>query len=218
MDLNPYKTLVFDCDGVVLNSNKVKTQAFYNAALSFGHNKAQALVDYHVKNGGVSRYLKFEYFIEEILKQTVTREVIDELLVKFAREVKIGLMQSDIAEGLIELRKQTPQAKWLIVSGGDQSELREIFTARKLFALFDGGIFGSPDNKDLILKRELANQNIQKPALFLGDSKYDFQAAERAGLSFAFLTDWTEVTDWKLWVEMEEICTYDNISYLNRLN
>jgi len=197
MDLNQYQTLVFDCDGVVLNSNKVKTQAFYDATLSFGHDKAQALVDYHVQHGGISRYLKFEYFIEKILHQPLEQGLLDELLAKFAAEVKTGLMQSNIAPGLKELRQQTAHANWLIVSGGDQDELREVFTERGLFELFDGGIFGSPDNKDIILDRELTNQVIQKPALFLGDSKYDFQAADKAQLDFVFLTDWTEVKDWK---------------------
>jgi len=58
--LNEYQTLVFDCDGVVLNSNKIKTQAFYEAAKHFGHESAQALVDYPVANGGISRYAKFD--------------------------------------------------------------------------------------------------------------------------------------------------------------
>jgi len=51
--------------------------------------------------------------------------------------------------------------------------LREVFTQRDLAPLFDGGIFGSPDTKDSILSRELANGNIQPPALFLEDSRYD---------------------------------------------
>jgi phosphoglycolate phosphatase-like HAD superfamily hydrolase len=197
LELKKYKTLVFDCDGVVLNSNKVKTQAFYDATLGFGHEKAQALIDYHIQNGGISRYLKFEYFIEKILKRSVTQDLLNGLLEKFAAEVKVGLLECDIVEGLTALRKQTSHAKWLIVSGGDQDELREVFSQRGLLELFDGGVFGSPDNKDIILKREHDSQNIQTPALFLGDSKYDFQAADRANLDFVFLTDWSEVTDWK---------------------
>ncbi len=214
LDLSSYQTLVFDCDGVVLNSNKVKTQAFYDATLSFGHDKAQALVDYHVQNGGISRYLKFEYFIKEILQQALTKTLLDNLLEKFATKVKSGLMQCDIALGLTELRKQTPQANWLIVSGGDQDELREVFAARGLFELFDGGIFGSPDNKDVILERELDNRNIQKQALFFGDSKYDFQAAVRANLDFVFLTNWTEVEDWVKWTDTERIQNSSKISDL----
>jgi len=59
LDLANYKTLVFDCDGVILNSNKLKTQAFYQATLPYGESKAQAMVNYHVQNGGISRYRKF---------------------------------------------------------------------------------------------------------------------------------------------------------------
>lgn len=198
IDLTQYQTLVFDCDGVVLNSNKVKTQAFYNTVLKFGHDKAQEFIDYHVQNGGVSRYIKFEYFIKKILQKSITKPLLDELLNKFSLEVKVGLMQCEIAVGLKELRKKTPCSKWLIVSGGDQNELREVFVERGLFDLFDGGVFGSPDTKDFILKREQESLNIGKPALFLGDSKYDFQAADKVGLDFVFLTKWSEVKNWRL--------------------
>lgn len=214
MNLSQYQTFVFDCDGVILDSNKVKTQAFYDVALSFGHENAKALVDYHVINGGISRYLKFKHFIEKILQQPITQTLLDELLKQFSLKVKAGLMQSDIAQGLSLLRKQTLSSNWLVVSGGDQRELHEIFIKRGLFELFDGGIFGSPDTKDIILKREKNNFNIHKKALFLGDSKYDFQAADRAGLDFVFLTGWTEVKDWKAYQKTHGFCAFKSLNDL----
>ena len=68
-----YSTLVFDCDGVVLDSNKVKTEAFYQATLPYGKSAAQAMVDYHVANGGVSRYKKFTYFLQQIVSSYAER-------------------------------------------------------------------------------------------------------------------------------------------------
>ena len=199
--ITEYQTLVFDCDGVVLNSNKIKTQAFYEATKQFGHEPAQALVDYHVKNGGISRYAKFEYFITQILKQDLDESLNQDLLQRFAKAVKDGLMTCEVAEGLDELKEKTKHANWLIASGGDQAELREVFAARGLDEYFDGGIFGSPDNKDFILEREQANDNIKTPALFFGDSKYDYQASTACNLEFLFLSSWTEVKDWNSWVE-----------------
>jgi beta-phosphoglucomutase-like phosphatase (HAD superfamily) len=38
--------LIFDCDGVILTSNKIKSQAFYDVAKIYGHEPAQALKDY----------------------------------------------------------------------------------------------------------------------------------------------------------------------------
>ena len=102
----------------------------------------------------------------------------------------------------------------MIVSGGDQSELREIFAIRQLAALFDGGIFGSPDNKDEILARELSNQNIKLPALFLGDSKYDFQAATKANLDFVFLSSWSDVKDSEVWCQKSCITSVSDLSAL----
>ena len=113
--------------------------------------------------------------------------------------VQEGLLSCKIATGLKELRYQTQQSRWLVVSGGDQKELHSIFAQRNLNSFFDGGIFGSPDTKDHILARELNSGNIQFPALFLGDSKYDYQAANQAGIDFVFISGWSEITGYQQW-------------------
>lgn len=214
MNLHKYKTMIFDCDGVVLNSNKVKTQAFYNSALIYGEQAAQSLVEYHVKNGGISRYKKFEFFLNEIVTPCPNSPNLEELLSLYAAEVREGLLTCEVSEGLQELRKQTSQSKWLIVSGGDQNELRDVFFQRDLAQLFDGGIFGSPDSKDEILKRELANGNIQAPAVFLGDSKYDYQVTNSVGLDFIFLSGWTEVKDWQSFCDDHQLPHFHSLSDL----
>ncbi|WP_252107376.1 MULTISPECIES: HAD family hydrolase [unclassified Halomonas] len=214
LTFNAYETLVFDCDGVVLNSNQVKSQAFYQAALPYGNAAAQALVDYHIQNGGISRYKKFAYFLENLVPGQ-KGPALDELLDRYAAEVYEGLMGCDIAERLQTLRAITANARWLIVSGGDQAELRKVFAARGLAELFDGGIFGSPDTKDEILTRELKKGNIQQPALFLGDSKYDWQAASAAKLDFVFLYNWSEVTDWENWTKQNKIKYALSLAHIN---
>lgn len=74
---------------------------------------------------------------------------------------------------------------------------------RNLIDLFDGGIFA----------RRLELGNIQMPALFFGDSKYDYAASRRyEGLDIVFLSGWTEVSDSKTWIES------DSIEYCERLS
>lgn len=211
-----YTTLVFDCDGVVLDSNKVKTEAFYQATLPYGVAAAQAMVDYHVANGGVSRYKKFAHFLEQIAPNYAEQRGpnVGALLQAYAGYVREGLLSCEMAPGLEALREQTPNTRWLIVSGGDQAELRGVFAQRSIAEWFDGGIFGSPDTKDEILARELTSGNIQQLALFLGDSKYDYQAASAAGLDFLFLSGWSEVTDWETWVKDNRLSYYENIESL----
>jgi HAD superfamily hydrolase (TIGR01549 family) len=167
-----------------------------------------------VQNGGISRFVKFEYLLTEILKKPIDQNELKQLLDNFAHEVKKALMTCEVAEGLDELKERTQQANWLIVSGGDQDELREVFKARGLDHYFDDGIFGSPDTKDIILAREIESGNIIRPALFLGDSKYDYQAAQAAGLDFIFLTKWTEVKDRQTWCEQQGLKTKLNLKGL----
>ena len=51
--IKTYKTFVFDCDGVVLDSNVVKSQAYFRVEKTLGATdaQAQALVDYHKAQG-----------------------------------------------------------------------------------------------------------------------------------------------------------------------
>lgn len=215
LSINDYKTLVFDCDGVVLNSNKVKTDAFYKAALPYGKDAAEALVHYHVSNGGVSRYKKFAYFLENVVgneSESALRQLLDD----YASYVRDGLLSCERAEGLEELRNSTSDTRWLIVSGGDQVELREIFKQRGIHLWFDGGIFGSPDAKEDILAREIDEGNISKPALFLGDSKYDYKAAQSAQLDFVFLNGWSEMSDWQEWVSQELIICKESVRQIQQ--
>ena len=193
IDLANYNTWVFDCDGVLLDSNGVKTDAFFRAAEPYGRDKAEALVDYHVRNGGISRYVKFRSFLTDIVgRDRVDDRELDDLLERYGSFVQQGLLDCEVAPGLTRLRELTSSALWLVVSGGDQEELRAVFAERGLADYFDGGIYGSPDSKDEILAREWQNGGILQPAVFIGDSRYDIEAATRAGLDFIFARRWRE--------------------------
>lgn len=222
LNIAEYKTIVFDCDGVILDSNVVKTEAYYRTAKRLGVTdaQAQALVDYHVRLGGISRYHKFDWYLREVLNQPVTKEAIQVWLDTFADELEEGLMACAIADGVETLKANTPDATWMILSGGDQQEIRDLFhkrilpTGELLASLFNGGLFGSPDNKDEVLAREKASGHLRFPALFVGDSKYDYEAAKRAGVDFVFVSDWTEVADWQAFCAEHHIQVLPSIASL----
>ena len=212
---------MFDCDGVVLNSNLTKIDAYFAVAKKMGGSdeQAQAFVDHHVAKGSFPRNGKTEYYLTEIVKQPVTKEILQQYMQAFEDVLDVTLMQCEVATGLGALKAATPLAKWMLVSGGDQAELRRIFPRRivgnnNLASLFEAGIFGGPDKKDEVLAREIANGNLQFPALFVGDSKYDHQSASRAGLDFVFLSAWTEVPDWQSYCAEHKITVLSNIAQL----
>ena len=207
---------MFDCDGVILNSNKTKVNAYFEVAKRMGGTdaQAQALVEHHIAKGSFPRNGKIEYYLTHIAQQAISPELIKQYMDAFDDILDKTLMMCEVAEGLLELKQATPQARWMLLSGGDQAELRRIFPRRNLAYLFEAGIFGGPDQKEHVLAREIANQNIQLPALFVGDSKYDHQASTGAGLDFVFLSDWTEVRDWQDYCQTYAIVVKPNLSAL----
>lgn len=188
---------MFDCDGVVLDSNRIKTEAFRTAALPFGHEYADQLRAFHLENGGVSRYLKFRHFLENIVEGDAPAGSYESLLERYATEVRMGLSTATVAPVLERLREATRSATWILASGGDQTELREVFEKRGLTRFFDGGIYGSPTPKDEILTSCRDRGLLDQPALFLGDSRYDFEVASDLGLEFVFVEAWSEFQGWR---------------------
>ncbi|TKD44166.1 HAD family hydrolase [Azotobacter chroococcum] len=210
-NLSYYSSIFFDCDGVLLDSNRVKTEAFRIIASRFGDKAADELAKFHVCNGGISRYQKFEYLFKEILGEPVEKATIQQLADEYGKLVYEHLLNCPVASGLEHIRKTTAQATWFIVSGGAESELRSVFKERGLAELFDGGIYGNPSNKDEILTNLTASGAVRKPAIFLGDSRYDHQVATRAGFDFVFVHGWTEFTTWK------DYCTDENIVFIEHI-
>jgi len=217
INYKPFTTLVFDCDGVILDSNRIKTDAFRSVALLYGADVVEALVQYHVQHGGVSRYRKFEHLLVNILGQTADEKKVQTLACAYGECVYRELLQCEIAPGLHELRRDTADHAWMVVSGGDEVELRRVFEARGLDKLFERGIHGSPATKDVILQRELSSCNLELPALFVGDSRYDHEAAERAGLQFVFVHGWSEFQGWQAYCATHQIPTIEKLADLQAI-
>lgn len=206
-NLSIYKTIVLDCDGVVLNSNQTKVDAYYNTAKRMGgtDEQAQAFVDYHIKLGSIPRNDKIRYYITEIIKQPLTTELFQAFMDTFTVILDETLMQCEVAPALMDLKQKTAQAQWMLMSGGDQEELRNIFPRRGLDTLFELGIYGGPTKKNEHLARLIADGSIQFPALFVGDSRFDHQASTGAGLDFIFVADWTDMPDWKAYCQEYQV-------------
>lgn len=198
-DLSAYKTIVLDCDGVVLNSNQTKVDAYYNTAKRMGGSdaEAQAFVDYHIKLGSIPRNDKIRHYITDIIHQPLTDELFEAFMNTFTVILDETLMQCEVSPALLTLKAETAQAQWMLLSGGDQAELRQIFPCRGLDHLFELGIYGGPTKKNAHLARMIADGTIQFPALFIGDSRFDHQASTGAGLDFIFVADWTDMPDWQ---------------------
>lgn len=190
-------TWIFDCDGVLLDTNELKASAMERAAASYGDEKACVLSAYHSANGGVSRDEKFQWFLREVIGRVGDlRDEIDFLKAEYAKILALELPRSITAAGLTGILSKLGKKKLFVVSGGEQKEVGRVLEEKGLSRYFDG-IFGAPDDKHEILCREFEAGEMAHPAVFLGDSRFDHEAALAAGLDFVFLSGWTDFEGWQ---------------------
>jgi len=197
MELNKYKTWFFDCDGVLLDSNQLKSESFYEGALRYGKENAQALVECNKRLGGVTRFEKFRYFFETILEKKTFEKELEKTLNNFSTLVCEKLISCPETSGVRDFLSSLPtNTRKYVVSGGAQSEIQYVFKQRGLDIYFNG-IYGSPDSKELIMSNRVRSFDLEYPAVFIGDSRYDYEIAMRFNLDFFFMTRYTEFKDWK---------------------
>ena len=205
-----YSHLFFDCDGVILNSNKIKTDAFYKLALNFGELQAQKLVNHHLANGGISRYEKIKFFQKNILKNTNVK-LYQELVDDYGKILKEKLIKAEISKGVFKIKQFFPNSKITVVSGSDQNELRWLFKEKRIDHLFNNGIFGSPKNKIEILEEIFSGFKGEEKSIFIGDSKYDFEVSKFFKIDFAFISEWSDLSDWTKFARINKIKTFKDI-------
>ena len=139
--MKAYKVWFFDCDGVILDSNTVKTEAFRQIGQTYSTEAAEALVQYHVEHGGISRYQKFDFFFREICESLDYKEQLKQALLEYGKLVSLGLRQCEETVGIrdfLEILNECGDTLRFVVSGSDQEELRRVLKDRNLDRYFDG--------------------------------------------------------------------------------
>lgn len=179
------RTIIFDFDGVILESAVIKTKAFGEVVRNYTKDQAEAFVAYHMSHMGISRHVKFRYFIEEILREEYTEEKAEELADNFERIVYERVMECAFVPGAEEfLKKNYEKYDLFIASGTPDEEMQRVVDGRGLRNFFKG-VYGTPMKKEEIIKKILSeNEYDISEAVFVGDAGTDMKAAEVTGLTF----------------------------------
>jgi phosphoglycolate phosphatase-like HAD superfamily hydrolase len=214
MNIRPYRTWLFDCDGVLLDSNAIKTSAFHRLVLPFGDDVARAFVAYHIAHGGISRFAKLHYLFEHLLGRPARGGEVDALAREYGRILRDQLLACPETAGLRDFLERRPAgSRSFVVSGADEVELRDILTLRGLAVVFDG-IYGGPRTKVQILTALAATEPLAGTAVFLGDSRYDHQTAASLGIDFIFVSGCTELDSWRSYIAEHGVPSVSNLGEL----
>lgn len=176
--------VIFDFDGVILESGDIKTVAFLEL---FDHRPdlQPAILAHHLDNLGVSRYDKFAWIYTELLGQPFTVEVREQLGCDFSALVLEKVLSCPFVPGAEEsLRALRPRIPLFVASGTPQDELDVIVEKRGLRGYFRE-VWGSPHKKESIIGDILTRYELRpNQAVMVGDGASDYEAAVKSGIHF----------------------------------
>jgi len=178
------KVLVFDFDGTLVESNKIKDNAFYSIFGEWPEHR-DAMMKWHLANNTTVRQDKFRYFVEVILGQQGDYELIEKLTKRFSELSYQAIVDCSMVDGAQEfLDTFRNKVQMLLVSATPHNELKKILKARLLTRYFKE-IQGGPINKLEVLKKVISAKKISPDEmLYFGDSPEDLQAAKTLGCHF----------------------------------
>lgn len=196
--LDQYQFAVFDCDGVLLNSNGVKIEAFRAALADEPQELVQTFIEYHQAHGGVSRYEKFAHYFAKLRPTPNAEHAVAKSLVDYSEYLKVHLPLVEEVPGARQVLDylQARDVPCVVISGGNEHEVQVALEQRGMSQYFQH-ICGSPTPKSVHMQKTRAHCDATFPGdmrgVFFGDARLDMEIAESAEFDFVFVqahSDW----------------------------
>lgn len=180
-----FDAIVFDFDGVLVESVDIKTQAFAALYTRYGTTVVEQVVTFHLANGGLSRFEKFRHFHKKLLGTQLSQDEESRLASEFNERVEAAVISAPWVDGAEEfLIKHHTLIPLFVASGTPEGELERILEKRNMSHYFRAA-FGSPTKKGEILCGILKNGGyLPENVLMVGDSMLDMEGAKEAGTCF----------------------------------
>jgi phosphoglycolate phosphatase-like HAD superfamily hydrolase len=181
---NQIELIILDFDGVIIESNDIKTQAFEKVFSQFPQYK-DVLMQFHYENISVSRVEKFNYLATLMGRGTDSKLKAD-IASNFSRYVLEDILKVPLVKGAERFLKMVKgQLPLYLASVTPANELNHILEKRSLLHWFEG-VYGCPPWTKVNAVRDILSRNSILPSkcLLIGDSAGDQRAALETGVQF----------------------------------
>ena len=159
------KNLIFDFDGVIIDSVKIKDLAFKKLVNKYNPTIQIKFYNFHRKNLGLSRDVKFDYLLKKLIKK-YSKEKKKKLSIKFKNIIKQDIKKSKFIKGSHAFLRKYRHLNKFISSGTPQTELKNICKKKRISHLFKE-ILGSPLSKKKHIMFLKKNTKLIKKILYI---------------------------------------------------
>ncbi len=175
--------IFFDFDGVLVESIKIKADAFMMLYAEFGAQVVRRVMEHHRAHEGISRLEKIRHCHKEILGVELTERDLAALARRYSSLVEDAVVTCDWVAGA-QAFLDAARVPLFVVSGTPEPELRRVIELRGMTRYFRG-VYGSPRGKGAIVAELLAEGKFDPPGcLFVGDAMADLEAAQANRVPF----------------------------------
>ena len=188
------KAIIFDFDGVILETVDVKGWAFQELFKDHAAYRERILA-FHYENGGLPRENKVRHILKEFLGLPSDDATVEFYCDRFSELVFQRVVDSPFVPGALEtLQAFNGLISMFIVSGTPHEEINRIIDVKNLRNYFQA-VYGSPEIKDAWTRKILVDNGLMpEEVVWVGDALSDWRAAVKYGIRF-ILRSWPGNSD-----------------------
>lgn len=206
------EAVIFDFDGVLVESADVKTEAFAAIYRRYGDEVAKKAIAYHLEHAGISRYVKFRHLHETLLGLSLSDQEVASLGEQFSQLVIDAVIAAPWVPGACEFVEKYCDGLPLFVASGTPDDELKMIVSRCGMGRFFRSTHGVPATKGEIVRAIVKQHGFDpRQVLMIGDATADLEGARSGGTRFLgrvrgepnpfppdvdVIPDLTRLTDW----------------------
>lgn len=193
--MNKYRAILFDFDGVILDTLHAKGRAFAKLFCNDEGEIFKEVMAFHLERGGVNRVDKIKLLYEKLHGTSISEELLSQHLNKLKTYMRECLFECPpIDNAVLEVVQSLSTSTLLwVVSAAPKDEVEPLCVHLGIHSCFRG-IYGNSKKTEVI--SNVLKQEEFKPSevLFIGDAEEDFNAARANQVDFVLKRNFNNPT------------------------
>lgn len=194
--------LVFDLDGLILNSLPALQSCMMSAVTPFVSSEEQfsRFREFDRASPGLSRFEKARYFASSIAKESKLSEesIYESIIDQFGKGALNARLNAQLDRSIYLFSELRHRFKILLLTNCENSQLPIILTHHRIFDIFTDGALGTPPSKSSQMINLLERNGLVPSKTFsISDSKSDYDIAVSTNVRFVFVSKYAvDEGDW----------------------